>query len=119
MKTVLFLCLFGILFFAIAPGQFTPAYIINHDKETHAVVFFVLSYFAHYSFKSINIYRMMLLVFSFGLFIETIQFLLTKREFSIEDLIYDSIGIVLYMILRGCVHFFYYIYSKEQQYDEY
>ena len=41
---VMFLAvLMGILLFAFAPGSWTPAWVVNHDKFVHAVVFFGLS----------------------------------------------------------------------------
>jgi len=88
-----------IAFFAFSPGQLTPAYIVNHDKAAHAVVFFILSWMMRRSFPAMTMRKMILTVGLLALGIEVIQFLFANRGFSAEDMIYNALGISLYVIL--------------------
>ncbi|MEN8304382.1 MAG: VanZ family protein, partial [Campylobacterota bacterium] len=73
------------------------AFIVNHDKAAHALAFFLLTFLMHRSFKIMQIQKTMLLTISFGVAIEMIQFFFTPRGFSLEDLIYDIIGVIVYV----------------------
>jgi len=98
MKYLFILSLIIISVFAFSPGQYTPAFIVNHDKTAHVLTFFVLTFLMQYTFRTIVIYKIMMLAMLLGVTIELIQLLFTSRGFSFEDLIYDVIGITIYGI---------------------
>ena len=105
MKYLFILSLITISFFAFSPGQYTPAFIVNHDKAAHTLTFFVLSFLMHRSFIMIPITKIMMFTISLGIAIELIQFLFTSRGFSLEDLMYDVIGVTMYVIAHLFIHF--------------
>lgn len=112
MKYLLILSLGVISFFAFSSGENTPALFVNHDKEAHASAFFLLSFLLHRSFKTISIYKIMMLAMSLGVAIEVIQILFTSRGFHVEDLIYDAVGIAMYCIIYLLI---YLLQSKKEK----
>jgi len=96
MKYLFLLSLVTISIFAFSSGRYTPALIVNHDKVAHALIFFVLSFLMHRSFLIMPITKMMGLMILLGIVIELIQFLFISRGFSLEDLMHDGIGVILY-----------------------
>ncbi len=80
---VLFLVvLMGVLLFAFAPGQWTPAWIVNHDKFVHAVVFFGLSVLLSLVFPRLKLFQHFVGLMFFAVLIEWIQYALANRGFS-------------------------------------
>lgn len=100
---LLLLSLLVISIFAFSPGQYTPAFIVNHDKATHAVVFFVLSFMMHRSFPAMPMQKNILVLGLLALTIEIVQFLFADRGFSVEDMGFNAIGISIYVILAFTV----------------
>jgi len=88
------LIVLGVLIFAFAPGQWTPAWIVNHDKFSHMVVFFALSIFLSLAIPSLSLVQHSLFLLSFAILIELVQYLFVGRGFSIDDLIYDVLGVL-------------------------
>lgn len=105
MKYLFLLSLAVICVFAFSPGQYTPAFIVNHDKAAHAVTFFVLMFLMHRSFKTMPVTTIALFVILLGIAIELIQFLFTSRGFSLEDLLYDAVGITMYAMVLSIIRF--------------
>lgn len=103
MKYLLLLSLMVISFFAFSPGQFTPAFIVNHDKAAHTATFFVLSLMLRRSFSAMSMQRIIILLGMLALAIETIQLLFANRGFSAEDMIFNVFGISIYVILEQCL----------------
>jgi len=97
--TLLSLLLVSISVFAFAPGQWTPAWVVNHDKFSHMVVFFVLSVMLSLSFPKLTLAVHMCSLLSFAVLIELVQFLFVGRGFSIEDLVYDVLGVLVFYTL--------------------
>lgn len=97
MRYVFIVSLMFISVFSFSPGEYTPAFIVNHDKMAHASVFFILSFFLHRAFPVYKIQTIVLFGLSFGLAIETVQYFFASRGFSLEDLIFDSIGVAIYV----------------------
>jgi VanZ family protein len=93
------LIVLGVLIFAFAPGQLTPAWIVNHDKFSHMVVFFALSILLSLAIPSLSLVQHSLFLLSFAVLIELVQFLFVGRGFSIEDLAYDFLGILVFYSL--------------------
>ena len=102
LKSPLFLfmlLLIGILFFAFSPGQWTPAWVVNHDKFVHFAVFFLLSVFLSYVFPLLNLLTHFILLLFFAILIEVVQFSLFSRGFSIEDILFGALGVLLFYLL--------------------
>jgi len=97
--TLLSLLLVSISVFAFAPGQFTPAWVVNHDKFSHMLVFFVLSVMLSLSFPKLTLITHLFSLLSFAVLIELVQYLFVGRGFSIEDLAYDFLGILVFYSL--------------------
>ncbi|MFK8013647.1 MAG: VanZ family protein, partial [Marinicellaceae bacterium] len=82
-----------ILVFAFAPGQWTPAWVVNHDKFSHLIVFFFLGFMVLFSWPQISKAILLAGLVGFAVFIELLQFSVFNRGFSGIDLVYDFIGI--------------------------
>lgn len=96
---LLVLVIGGILFFAFAPGQWTPAWIVNHDKFVHFGVFFSLSVFLSYVFPRLKVLFHFSLLIWFAVLIELIQYSLFSRGFSFEDILFGVIGVLMFYLL--------------------
>lgn len=98
-KTVLVLCVIAILIFSLLPGHFTPAYIVNHDKIAHMTAFFFLALMVCRTFGYRKVVRLFWLMTLFAFLIEISQLLFTYRGFSWEDLLFDALGVLIYLSL--------------------
>jgi VanZ family protein len=96
---ILFVIVLGVLIFAFAPGQWTPAWIVNHDKFSHMVVFFGLSILLSLAIPSLSLVKHSMFLLSFAGLIEVVQYFFAGRGFSIEDLMYDFLGILVFYVL--------------------
>lgn len=101
MKYLFILSLITISVFAFSPGQNTPVFIAYHDKAAHALTFFILSFLMHRSFSLLSMTKIIMFMISLGIAIELIQLLFTSREFSLEDLMYDAIGMTMYITIHS------------------
>jgi len=104
-KILLSIVLLAILVFAFSPGNWTPAWVVNHDKFSHMVVFFILAFMLKFSFPKMPVFMQLSLLIAFAFTIELLQYLFFNRGFSVIDLIYDLIGIGLFVVLKGSVPF--------------
>jgi VanZ family protein len=98
-KYLLVLGLLVIFAFSLLPGQMTPAYVVNHDKAAHALAFVILSFMLAGAFPFLSLGVRFMLLALLALIIETLQFLFVGRGFSIEDLLYDLAGMLLFVVL--------------------
>jgi VanZ family protein len=88
----------GILILATTTLGYPVVSGIN-DKLNHIFAFFVLSLLADFSFPENRFFpTIFFLLMSYGLSIETIQYFLPYRMFSLFDVAGDAIGIILYRI---------------------
>jgi VanZ family protein len=97
---LLFFIVLGVLIFAFAPGQWTPAWIVNHDKFSHMVVFFSLGVMVNFTFTKVKLYLQLIFLIMLALLIELLQYSLFNRGFSYMDIVFDLLGIVLFLILN-------------------
>lgn len=96
----LFYMLVGVtLFFALSAGQITPAMVVNHDKFSHFLVFFVLSFCMNISFPTHTIKNLIVGMISFAIGIEFAQYLFANRELSVTDFGASMAGITGYIIM--------------------
>lgn len=93
-----------VLFLAFSPrgADITPG--IN-DKANHAIAFFVLICLSHQAYKTISLKQILFLI-AFGLLIETVQYFLPYRKFSLYDMLANLTGIVIYIFILLIIRMF-------------
>ncbi len=99
-KILLSITLIGTLVFAFAPGNWTPAWVVNHDKFSHLGVFFILAFILKFSFPQKHIFMQISLLIAFAFAIELMQYLFFNRDFSRIDIVYDLMGIGLFIVVE-------------------
>ena len=104
-KILLSVVLLGILVFALAPGNWTPAWVVNHDKFSHMVVFFILAFLFQFAFPIMKMIKLLAMLVFFAVLIEYLQLTFFNRGFSSVDILYDLLGIGLFLALKGSVPF--------------
>lgn len=82
-------------YFAFTPVEH-PGIARIYDKVQHLVTFLVLAGLADRSFPRIDIYRKLLAVLAYGIFIEVVQYFLSYRTFSLLDMLTDALALALY-----------------------
>ena len=95
----LILILLTVLFFAFMPGPVTPAFVVNHDKAFHFLVFFALSLLLTFAMPKIRHRFHVVSLFLFAIAIELIQLLFVHRGYSLMDILYDVSGITSFYLL--------------------
>jgi len=71
----------------------------NWDKSNHFFAFFILYYFLYFGYKKKFAINMIILL-SFAIQVEIVQYFIPGRTFSILDIIADVIGIIFgYLII--------------------
>jgi VanZ family protein len=71
------------------------------DKANHFSAFFILYILLNVSKLSFSILWKFLLLFGFGLQIEVVQYFIDGREFSLFDLVADSIGLTIAIVISA------------------
>ncbi len=97
---VLLLCALSVIsFLAFTPLQI-PAISSLNDKVSHLVAFLCLALLTDFAWSE-HLWRAekYLSLLGYGLFIEVVQAFLPFREFSLWDLVADSLGLMLYGFL--------------------
>lgn len=77
-----------------------PVLTSMNDKLGHVLAFVYLAFLVDFSFSEsrFNVYKVFLLL-AYGLLIESVQYFLPHRMFSLLDLLADGGGIALYALL--------------------
>ncbi len=71
------------------------------DKLNHFGAFFVLYFVGYFRYGKLNNYKFISGLIFYGIFIETVQYFLPFREFSLLDVLADSFGVLIsYLILN-------------------
>lgn len=104
-KIYLISILVGISIFAFAPGNWTPAWVVNHDKFVHAVVFFGLSVLISLVFTQLKLYQHFASLMFLAVLIEGIQYALVNRGFSFQDIVFDLLGVLVFYTLVYTIKF--------------
>jgi len=88
---------FSYLFFS---PQNIPQNIPNSDKIGHIIVFFVLSFLL---FKAATIRRrwQMLILLTYGIVVECVQAFIPYRSGSVDDVVADAAGILLFYLVTN------------------
>lgn len=69
------------------------------DKANHFSAFFVLYILLSFAYKNFNIFIKILLLIGFGIQIEIVQSFIDGREASLLDVVADSAGILIGVLL--------------------
>ena len=69
------------------------------DKANHFVAFFTLYALLTFAYKNLNIVQKIALLVAFGLQIEIVQSFIDGRYFSLLDVLADSVGILLGILI--------------------
>ena len=102
-RVMLIAALIVISYLALTPKAYPLVETIS-DKTKHMIAFFVLAWLCDISFpKSPFSLAKICFLLGYGLFLELWQYYLPYREFSILDLLADSLGLFLYLILRPLI----------------
>lgn len=110
-KVLFYITVIAVFILAITPNGNVDI-IPNMDKILHATAFFVLSLELNRASSTItHRLRNMGLLLSFGIFIEFAQSLTPTRQASVNDVIADLVGILLFQSLYSL--FRYYKHKKD------
>jgi len=99
-RVLLIAALLVITYLALTPKIYPYVETIS-DKVRHGLAFFVLAWLFDISFPKSSFSTAKIgLLLGYGLFLELWQLYLPYREFSILDLLADSLGLFVFWILR-------------------
>ncbi len=114
-KVLFFTTAFIVFVLAIVPNDQIKLSIDNADKVKHFTAFFVLSFLLNRASSTIaHRLRNMGALLGFGIFIEIVQLFFPFRESSIEDVIADSVGILIFQLFLSIFRFLRYYYQKQK-----
>ena len=103
MKIILFKISFFITFGVIEYLALTPQHIKViegfWDKQNHFIAFFVLTLLLGLAYSQLTAIKKFGLLLLMGFQIETMQYFIPGRFFSLLDVVADSIGIVMGMVV--------------------
>ena len=103
MKIMLLKISFFITFGVIEYLALTPQHIEViegfWDKQNHFIAFFVLTILLGLAYSQLTAIKKFGLLLLMGFQIETMQYFITGRFFSLLDVVADSIGIVMGMVV--------------------
>lgn len=89
--------------------QELPVIDNTNDKLKHILAFYVLAFLADFSVPPVRFNLSKgLSILGYGLLIETIQYFLPHREFSLHDLAADGVGITTYVLSQSTLKRFYF-----------
>ncbi len=96
----------AVFFLALSPSGQLDMNIHNGDKVLHALAFFVLSLLLNRASSTIqHRIRNMLALLFFGVFIEVVQSFTAYRNASVNDVLADLVGILLFQLLYSLIRF--------------
>lgn len=92
---VLLISILFVVSYAMFPTKMMILKSYSHGFFGHFIAFFFLS-FIFITTTKLRIYWQILILFSLGIAIEFLQMLTTYRNASIEDILYDAVGIFIF-----------------------
>ncbi len=97
---ILFYITASIVFILAITDDHIPLHFHNADKVKHMTAFFTLSLLLNRASSTIqHRFRNMGALLLFGILIEIVQLFFPNRESSVEDIIADVVGILLFQLL--------------------
>ncbi|MGZ5209018.1 MAG: VanZ family protein [Sulfuricurvum sp.] len=95
-----FIALIAISILAFLPNYSAlPSIVSISDLINHAVAFTVLSVLYSLSYPYYSLKQTLLTLIGYGIFIEIVQAFLSTRYASIEDVLADSVGLIIGLVL--------------------
>lgn len=102
-KTAFVAALLAIYLLAVLPGDSLPG-VQLWDKLQHAAAFFLLALLMGRAWPRSSLWRFRLpCLFAYGVIIELSQSMLSYREASLNDLLANASGLLLYVVLVNAV----------------
>lgn len=99
-RLMLFICTLSICYLAFSKGGVNVE--IHHgDKISHLSAFFVLTWLLRHAMQ-VKVWQQIVILMSFGLFIELVQSNLPSRSASYLDLLADLLGVLLFLLFEWC-----------------
>ena len=99
-RCLFFLVLTVVTYLALAP-QDEVVISTGWDKLNHVLAFLVLLGLLDYGYPEQDLWpRKCAVLLAYGLLIESIQYYLPSRSFSLLDLVSDSIGLLAFIALK-------------------
>jgi len=102
-KALLYICIVAIMYLATTTLEIKPLEN-TWDKGNHFTAFMTLYILLSLAYQNLSLKIKALILISFGIFIEIVQYFIPGRDFSGFDVIADTIGIfigsVLFMIYK-------------------
>lgn len=97
-KAAFFICLVAIEYLATTSVHIEIVESI-WDKANHFIAFMTLYVLLSLAYRSLHVTTKSALLLAFGLQIEIVQWFLPHRDFSLLDVVADSVGIVIGILL--------------------
>jgi VanZ family protein len=98
-KKLFFITVIAVFILALVPSEQISLHPYYDDKIKHLIAFFTLSFLLNRSSSSIEKrLRNMGALLLFGIFIEFVQYFVPSRQSSINDVIADFMGILLFQL---------------------
>ncbi|MBD3808821.1 MAG: VanZ family protein, partial [Epsilonproteobacteria bacterium] len=69
------------------------------DKANHFIAFIILYVTLSLGYPKLEVFKKVLILLTFGIQIEAVQYFLPNREFSLLDVLADGVGIIMGMIV--------------------
>jgi len=103
-QIMFYICLISIEYLATTTQEIKP---LEHtwDKANHFIAFMTLYVLLSLAYKYLSILMKIALLLAFGMQIEIVQYFIPGREFSLLDVVADSVGIAIGIVV-------YYLYKK-------
>jgi len=103
-KPIFFVTLAVVFILAIVPDDHIYLSSRDGDKIKHMMAFFALSFFLNRASSTIkHRLRNMGLLLLFGIFIEFVQLFFPERQSSLDDVVADLVGILLFQLLYSLI----------------
>ena len=104
-----YICIIAIEYIATTTLEIKP--IQNSwDKANHFIAFFTLYVTLSLGYPKLEVVKKVLILLTFGMQIECVQYFLPNREFSLLDVVADGVGIFMGMIM---VRWFWYVWDTK------
>ena len=89
-----YICLVSIEYLATTTQEIKP---LEHtwDKANHFIAFMTLYILLSLAYRHLSVVMKIVLLLAFGMQIEIVQYFIPGREFSLLDVVADSVGIVI------------------------
>ena len=97
-QIMFYICLITIEYLATTTQEIKP---LEHtwDKANHFIAFMTLYVLLSLAYRKLSVVMKIALLLAFGMQIEIVQYFIPGRDFSFLDVVADSIGILIGIVL--------------------